>query len=224
MNRRERARHAIEARVYQDAAGLEPDSKWNNIVALLTEHGYAARVLRKRLGLPTPLNTEDRRVMEDVIFPYYRADPRFKTILFVGCNTYTSHYQKRFFADKNYWTIEPDATLRRFGAAQHVVAPLEEVGRHFEAGYFDLIICNGVLGWGLDRPEQCEAAFAQSYECLRIGGELAFGWDDIPRRTPFVLDEVPSVARFPKIAFPPLGTWRYLTDTPYRHTFDFYRK
>jgi len=35
---------------------------------------------------------------------------------------------------------------------------------------------------------------------------------------------VSSRALFRKYTFPPLGTWRYLTDTPYRHTFDFYRK
>ena len=89
MNWYERARHKIEARVYRDAVGEPPDSKWKIIVSLLTEYGYASRVLRKRLGLSTPLNTEDRRVIEQTIFPYYHADTSFKTVLFVGCNTYT---------------------------------------------------------------------------------------------------------------------------------------
>ena len=224
MNWRERARHEIEARVYRDAIGEPPESKWKIIVPLLTEYGYASRVVRKRLGLPTPLNTEDRRVLEQSIFPYYQADASFKKILFVGCNTYTSHYQRRYFENKNFWTIEPDAALVKFGAAQHVVAPLEEVGRHFDAHFFDLIICNGVFGWGLDRPAQCEAAFSQCHNCLRDGGQLVFGWDDVLRRTPFALADIPSLAQFSRFEFPPLGTWRYLTDTPYRHTFDFYKK
>ncbi len=224
MNRRERARHAIEARVYRDAAGEPPESKWKILLPLITESGYAARVFRKRLGLPTPLNTEDRRVLEEDIFPYYRSDAQFKTVLFVGCNTYTAHYQKQFFADRQYWTIEPDPQLRKFGAAQHVIAPLEELARHFAADFFDLILCNGIMGWGLDRAAQCDAAFAQCHGCLRKGGHLVFGWDDIPRRTPFVLDAVPSIALFEKFVFPPLATWRYRTSTPYRHTFDFYRK
>ena len=224
MNWREAARHKIENRVYRDAAGEPPDSKWKIIVPLLTEYGYASRVLRKRLGLPTPLNTEDRRVLEQAIFPYYADDPAFATVLFVGCNTYTSHYQRRYFAGKNFWTIEPDAALQKFGAAQHVVAPLEEVGQHFKPQFFDVIICNGVFGWGLDRAAQCEAAFSQCYTCLREDGHLVFGWDDIPRRTPIALDEVPSVRRFRHFTFPPLGTWRYLTETPYRHTFDFYQR
>ncbi len=224
VNRRERARRAIEARVYRDAAGEPPASKWRTLWPLLTEHGYATRVLRKRLGLHTPLNTEDRRVLEEIIFPFYTADTRFKTVLFVGCNTYTSHYEREFFEGKSYWTIEPDPGLRKFGAGQHVIAPLEDVGQHFAANFFDLIICNGIMGWGLDRAAQCERAFAQCYDCLRDDGHLVFGWDDIPRRKPFDLDAVPSIARFTRFVMPSLGAWRYLTDTPYRHTFDFYRK
>jgi SAM-dependent methyltransferase len=224
MNRREKARHQIEARVYRDAIGEPPESKWKIILPLLTEQGYASRVLRKRMGLPTPLNTEDRRVLEKTIFPYYQADSSFKTVLFVGCNTYTSHYQQKYFNDKNFWSIEPDADLQKFGANQHVVAPLEEVGRHFTANFFDLIICNGVFGWGLDYAGQCEAAFSQCHACLRDGGHLVFGWDDVARRTPIQLADIASLARFRKFSFPPLGSWRYLTDTPYRHTFDFYQK
>jgi SAM-dependent methyltransferase len=224
LNRRERARRSIEARVYRDAVGEPPEPKWRIVIPLLTEQGFASRVLRKRLGLPTPLNTEDRRVLEEVIFPHYRADAGFKRVLFVGCNTYTSHYRERFFPGVEFWTVEPDAQLRRFGAERHVVAPLEEIGRHFAADFFDAIICNGVFGWGLDTAAQCEAAFAQCHACLRSGGHFVFGWDDVPRRTPVPLDGIGSLGAFRRFTFPALGTWRYLTDTPYRHTFDFYLK
>ena len=224
MNRRERARHHIEARVYRDAVGAPPESRWKSLVPLLTEQGYATRVLRKRFGLPTPLNTEDRRVLEESIFPYYRTDSGFKTILFVGCNTYTSHYQQKFFAEKTFWTVEPDESLKKFGAVQHVVAPLEEIGRHFADRFFDVIICNGVFGWGLDRQSQLEAAFSQCHACLREGGHFVFGWDDVPRRTPVSLEDIQGRHLLQRFMFPPLGSWRYLTETPYRHTFDFYQR
>ncbi|MEA3150794.1 MAG: hypothetical protein QOD56_1733 [Gammaproteobacteria bacterium] len=224
MNRREQARHQIEARVYRDAIGAPPDSKWKSLVSLVTEQGFAVRVVRKRLGLPTPLNTEDRWVLEEAIFPYYRAEPAFTTILFVGCNTYTSHYQRDFFGNKNFWTLEPDESLSRFGATQHVVAPLEEIAQHFKDQSLDAIICNGVFGWGLDSRAQVEAAFSQCHACLRAGGHFVFGWDDVPKRTPVSLDDIRSRELFTHFAFPPLGGWRYLTDTPYRHTFDFYQK
>jgi hypothetical protein len=50
------------------------------------------------------------------------------------------------------------------------------------------------------------------------------GWNDLPERTPVPLDEIASLRRFKPATFVPLGTWRYLTSTPYRHTFDFYRR
>jgi SAM-dependent methyltransferase len=224
MTRVERARRQIEARIYQDAIGEPAGEKWKMLVPFFTEHGFAARVLRKRLGLPTPLNTTDRIVLEQVIFPHYSQDPAIKTMLFVGCGTYTAHYQRRFFPHKNFWTIEPDPGAARHGARQHIVAPLEELERHFPANHFDLIICNGVFGWGLDRHDQCEAAFSQCHSRLANDGHFLFGWDDVARRTPVALETISSLARFRQYTFPALSTSRYVTDTPYRHTYAFYRK
>jgi SAM-dependent methyltransferase len=224
MTRVEHARRRIENRIYLDAIGQSPGTRWELFLAFLTEHGFAARVLRKRFGLPTPLNTTDRIVMERDIFPEYAKDPSIKRMLFVGCGRYTAHYQQLFFPTKDFWTIEPDPGAAGFGAKQHVIAPLEDLDRHFPPAHFDFILCNGVYGWGLDRHEQLEAAFAQCHSRLRDDGHLFFGWDDIPQRAPVDLDTVSSRALFRKYTFPPLGAWRYLTDTPYRHTFDFYRK
>jgi hypothetical protein len=224
MTPSEKARRQIEARVYRDAVGQPPEPKWKAILALISEQGFASRVIRKRLNLPTPLNTTDRMVLEQKIFPQYRADPAIRNVLFVGCDTYTAHYQSTFFPGLNFATLEPDPGLKRFGAARHVVAPLEELARHFPEGSFDLIICNGVFGWGLDRLDQCDAAFDQCHSRLTANGHFLLGWDDVPRRTPISLDEVSSLKRFRKYTFPAFGTWRYLTDTPFRHTFDFYQK
>jgi SAM-dependent methyltransferase len=224
MSRVEQARRRIEARIYQDAIGESPGAKWKMLLPFFTEQGFAARVIRKRLGMPTPLNTTDRIVMEQVIFPQYTRDPAIGKVLFVGCGTYTVHYQQLYFPNMDFWTIEPDPSAARYGAKQHVIAPLEQLDRHFPPGNFDLIVCNGVYGWGLDRHEQLEAGFAQCHSRLRDDGHLFFGWDDIPQRAPVDLDTVSSRALFRKYTFPPLGTWRYLTDTLYRHTFDFYRK
>jgi hypothetical protein len=59
---------------------------------------------------------------------------------------------------------------------------------------------------------------------LRAGGYFVFGWDDIPARTPVPLDAIAALNRFERFPMPVLGSWRYLTETPYRHTYDFYRK
>lgn len=104
-----------------------------------------------------------------------------------------------------------------------MVAPLEQLDEHFPPAHFDLIICNGVYGYGLNTIRQCECAFDQCYRALSAGGHLVLGWDDISERKPVPLAEIASLRRFTKYEFPPFGTWRYRTVTPYRHTYDFYR-
>jgi SAM-dependent methyltransferase len=224
MSANERASRNIEARIYKDAVREPPSGTWRLLGSLLTERGLLARVVRKRLRLATPLDTEDRRVLEGIVMPSYRADPAIKSVLFVGCDTYTVHYQRVYFSGVDYWTLDPDPACARYGAEQHVIAPLEALSQNFPPDFFDLIICNGVVGWGLDAFDQCEAAFSQCYTCLADRGHLLIGWNDIPQRTPVSLAQIPALGRFRKHAFPPFGTWRYLTDTPYRHTYDFYRK
>src|SRR5258708_37559503 len=103
-----------------------------------------------RLAWRHPRLPEDRRVLEEVIFLHYCRDPRVRTVLFVGCASYTAHYQDRYFASHDYWTLDAEPGQRRFGARQHVTARLETLTAHFPLGYFDLIICKGVYGWGLE--------------------------------------------------------------------------
>jgi SAM-dependent methyltransferase len=188
----------------------------------LTDPAYTSRVLRYLVGLPTPLRTTDRLVLETTMFDCFRSCADIGSLLFVGCDWYTRHYERVYFSAKNYWTIDPAARARKFGARRHVVAPLEKLDQHVPPRYFDLIICNGVYGYGLDTREQCERAFDQCYRALSPGGQLVLGWDDIPQRRPTPLAEIESLRRFTRREFPPFGTWRYVTATPYRHTYDFY--
>jgi SAM-dependent methyltransferase len=213
----------VESRIYRHAIGAAPDPIWKSLLCLFTEPGFAMRILRKRLRLATPIYTEDRRVLEDVIFERFRSDRGLRTALFVGVDSYTAHYP-RYFAHLDFWTLDPNPEMARFGGRQHLVAPLEQLADHFPSGYFDLIICNGVYGWGLDARAQCEAAFAHCHECLAPAGHLVVGWNDIPERRPVPFNQLASLQELQKCAFPPLGSWRFETDTPYRHTFDFYRR
>lgn len=167
---------------------------------------------------------EDRRVLETVIFRHYAADAQIETVLFVGCESYTAHYERSHFRRHEYWTLDPDPGHRRFAGSRHVVARLEQLNQHFATGSFDLIICNGVYGWGLDRLADCEVALSHCYECLSPSGHLLVGWNDIAKWDPAPLAAIESLKRFSEYEFPPLGTARYLTNTTYRHTFNFYRK
>jgi len=174
-------------------------------------------------GWDVTLDTDDRRVLEQVIFPYLRERPELSKVLFVGCDWYTRRYN-RVFADKEYRTIDKAERQRAYGAARHVTDSLRNLARHFAGGYFDVIVCNGVVGWGLDREDEARESFSACRECLREQGLLVLGWNDIPRKTPFPVETCVEAAGFRPHVFPPLGTARHLTRTRNRHIFSFYVK
>lgn len=210
---------------------LRDKMKYAKIIGVFAERRFVKRVvparvyglLRNRLNVTAPLPTEDRRVLEQIIFGHYRNDPCIRTVLFVGCDSYTAHYERRYFAAHDYWTIDPDTTRRRFAAKHHVIARLQELGKYFPAGFFNLIVCNGVFGWGLNTIEECDAAMLQCHACLAADGYMLLGWNDVPGRDP-APGEVRSLSHFSEYPFPAFGTSRFLTDTTYRHTYYFYKK
>jgi hypothetical protein len=188
----------------------------------LTEVGQVGIILaRNALGLPNPLRNADRETLEQVILPAYARRQEMATVLFVGCEWYTKHYEK-LLPGRTYLTIEPDPWKKQFGSRRHIVAGLEDLGDHVERASLDLIICNGVFGWGLDDRQDCERAFEGCYEALRPSGELVIGWNDVPEHRPLELSSLQALARFRPLVFGPLGTAQYLANASNRHMFNFY--
>ncbi|MBC7778812.1 MAG: class I SAM-dependent methyltransferase [Proteobacteria bacterium] len=158
-----------------------------------------------------------------MILPAYASRTDIERVLFVGCAAYTQHYGD-LFRGRDYWTIDPVARRRRYGAQRHVVGRVENLGDHVQGEHFDLVICNGVLGWGLNTLEDADTAFAACHRHLRERGELVLGWNDIAPRNRVLPENVPALRRFEPLMFEPLQTARLRIDAPHRHTFDFYRK
>ena len=175
-------------------------------------------------GMQLCKRTDDRRVLETIILPYFADREGFSKVLFVGCAWYTRRYS-RFFAGKDYWTLDIDPFRSRYGSKRlHVTDSLANVTAHFSEGELDLIICNGVFGWGLDAKPEVERAFRGCYECLREGGIFILGWNDIPRRRPFAPEVSEGLQRFRPETLAPLDAHRFVTSNPNRHTYDFYIK
>ncbi len=186
--------------------------------------GYGVILTRNALGLPNHLRTPDRDLLERTILPRYATRGDVQTVLFVGCEWFTRHYEQ-LIPGRSYWTIDPDPWKRQFGARDHVTAGLEDLTLHFPGGHFDLIVCNGVYGWGLDDAAACEKALAACFECLRESGELVFGWNDVPEHAPVSLATLPSYRRFTPLAFDALGgATQVMADPQTRHIFEFFVK
>ena len=177
---------------------------------------------KTRLGIPVRFRSPARGLLESTIMPYYGAQHNSR-VLFAGCDWYTKHYRK-LFKNCDYWTIDPDPKKRRYGAKKHIVDFLENLDKHFEPGYFDVIICNGVLGFGLDQKEAAERAFQGCFDNLRREGILVLGWDDSPTLLPFSIDELQSLAKFKPCPFPPLSTSNYSMKPQHDYIFRFLSK
>lgn len=162
-------------------------------------------------------------MLEQVILPAYARRIDIDRVLFVGCAPYTQHYSE-LFGEREYWTIDPVARRRRYGSKRHIVDRLENLASHVQPAYFDLIVCNGVLGWGLNALDHAEAAFAACDRHLREGGELVVGWNDVAPRNRIAPDEVQALRHFERLMFAPVLTVRLRVDAPQKHVFDFYRK
>lgn len=176
------------------------------------------------MGEEMPIVSEDRYILEQKIIPYFINLSEFTRILFVGCDVYTKHYEK-WFRQKEYWTIEVKPLKKIYGAKRHIVGSISDLKLYFPDNYLDLIICNGVFGWGLNEREEVEKTFAGCFDCLRQGGVLIVGWNDLPERKPFPLEECKSLGKFQPYIFPPLSTSQYdLSQETYKHVYNFYLK
>jgi hypothetical protein len=185
-------------------------------------HRLFGRIL-STWGAPMMARLHDRQILERDIFPYIVEHREFHDSLWVGCSWYTAPYTA-LFPDRNFWTLDFDVLKQRYGSARHVVDGMEHLRRHFGVGVLDLVLCNGVVGWGLDSKAQIEQAFDGCFESLRPGGVLMIGWNDVPHARPIPFADLTSLARFEPYLFPPLHAHELRTHSVGRHVFTFYRK
>lgn len=99
----------------------------------------------------------DRRFLQEEIFPFFARKPAIKKVLFVGVRNYTKDY-KKFFTSQEFTTIDIDARYAKFGAPGHRTVDFLMLE---ERGEYDLILLNGVIGFGIDSAEQVRAAMTK---------------------------------------------------------------
>jgi len=165
---------------------------------------------------------EDRDVLERIIFPYILSRKNPKKVLDIGREDYEEFYNK-FFIGKELWTIDIDPKRKEFGAENHVVDNVVNLKKHFKNDYFDLIIMNGVFGWGLNEPDQIEKTFSAIYDILKKDGIFVFGWNDIKDLTPVPLNQIKALKKFQPYFFKPLKSVQFKTKTG-EHTYNFFIK
>lgn len=182
--------------------------------------------LHRRLihfGIDTRKLRKDRILLEQTIFPYLSQSDAYQRILFVGTAWYNLHYP-RLFQNKEFWTLEIDPKLARFGSPKHIIDSCTNIDRHFDENSLDCIILNGVFGFGLNDPTDMEQTCFTIHKSLRPNGLLLLGYNTLPDSTPCPIDHIQALKLFTPFIFPPLNTHTLQSDPTNQHWFQFLSK
>ena len=151
----------------------------------------------------------DRRVLIETYIPALaRIGGR---VLWIGCRAYTRQdYPALARHGAEVWTTDIDPDAARWGVAgRHRTGDVCEIDAVFGDLTFDAVVCNGVLGYGVDSPDQQQRALKALAAILRPSGRLLLGWN-----TDKIADPVAAGLTAADFAPAPLG------DRPTRVGFD----
>jgi hypothetical protein len=172
---------------------------------------------------PQRIVSHDRMILEQLILPSFARTTTIQKVLFVGCAAYTQQY-KDIFRGKEYWTIDPKRVKKKYGSERHIVDSIIKIETYITKDYFDVIIMNGVIGFGLNRIGDIEQAINACYATLASQGILLVGWNDTARRIPTDIRAIHALGKFRPYHFEPLQACHYRTEGSQRHTLSFYQK
>jgi SAM-dependent methyltransferase len=124
----------------------------------------------------------DRAVLTEIIFPALIANLPSRPsadILWIGCRRYTrSYYQSLEATGARCWTLDIDPYVERWGRkSRHRTGSLLELDTIFAGFGFDAVLCNGVLGWGVDSQADQVTACRAMAAVTKPHGWLLIGWN-----------------------------------------------
>ncbi|MFY4261569.1 hypothetical protein ACOTCG_28535 [Achromobacter xylosoxidans] len=182
--------------------------------------------LAESCGIDFRLDTPSRRFLEQRIFDYVnRLAGRQRTpqeLLFLGVDKHNWHYPRLLRANFHSLDILPrNAAYGRPG--RHWTGDALQMAAHYGMETFDVVVANGLLGFGIDGETGLRRLLAQCHAVLRPGGVLVLGYNDLPERTPFPVEVGPQFDEFVP-AIDGVIASRHMVDDPYRHVYCFCRK
>lgn len=119
----------------------------------------------------------DRKLMAEAYIPAFAAEGG--KILWVGARAYTADdYPALEAHGAEVWTTDIDPDAARWGVqGRHRTGDICEADDFFSDQMFDAIVCNGVLGFGVDAPDKQRKCLQALSRILKPGGRLLLGWN-----------------------------------------------
>jgi hypothetical protein len=184
-----------------------------------TRLGWAlSAVYLRHLARPR-LDSPDRHVLEERIFPALYRDRAVRRILFVGVSRYTRWYPALFRTRPGvaFETADPRADAAPHGArGAHWRSRFEALREHRPP--YDVIVLNGIFEYGTDTDAAKARSIVAAREMLRGGGRLVLGYRERQPHPDIDLEAI-GAAGFEPAAVPGLGTAYYRTEQPNGHTY-----
>jgi SAM-dependent methyltransferase len=115
-------------------------------------------------------------------------------ILWIGCRRYTREYGSLLSRHGGEcWTTDIEIAHAQWGeAGRHFTWDLTQIDTLIASGTFDSLLCNGVLGFGVDTRASQMAALKAMAKVLKPGGRLLLGWNTERVEDPATFDFVQS--------------------------------
>ncbi len=120
----------------------------------------------------------DRVYLRECIIPAVIARS-FTRVLSVGVQRYTRQTVHQLVrGGVEVWTMDIDPSVARWGApGRHLVGDAQKIDRIAAAHGFPCILFNGVLGYGIDAPDDVGAMLRKLAALLPPEGLLVLGWN-----------------------------------------------
>lgn len=170
-------------------------------------------VLLNVLGAQRSYPDVSRKVLETEILP--QVARQCSRVLFVGTSSYTYWYE-RLFRPGQYTTIDSRPAEAVWGAADHIVAPVQDIARQRPRATFDGVVLNGVFGFGTDDPASMRVVAEALHAAMAPNGYLALGWNHDMQEDPDKLGTFDGLFRH---SGEPRRTFGAET-----HVYDFFRR
>lgn len=166
----------------------------------------------------------DRRYLREQMLPAI-ADQQPSHVLLAGTRRYTQGYPKFFDSRVTAaWTIDFDESAARFGNGPlHRTGDMRHVDEVFRGIRFDVIHVNGILGFGVDSPDDIQSMLLACHKSLQPNGYVMLGWD--ADRTADPLNNETVSAHFRHCAFAELpARHRVVGIEGHDHIFDWFKR
>ena len=195
-------------------------NKLKNIIFKLSPH------LAIKMGIEFPLKSPNRVFLETSVFQYINQtyggkQPRCNG-LFIGTDKRSWHYPK--ILDLELHTIDIEKKKALYGNFKHhIIGSATELERYYDPESFEVIIGNGLIGFGMNSAEQCEQLLMGAAALLKNNGLFIIGFNDGPEFVNFKVKAATNYALFEEFVPEHFG----LSESTYEfgdHTFVFLKK